>query len=126
MNLTRKLLLGKIHGARVTGADLHYEGSIAVDTDLLEAAGIAPLESVHVWNINNGERFETYAIPSPSGSGEVLVNGAAAHRVKPGDCVIIAAFCWLGSDEISTHRPRVVLIDGGNRPRLQGPVVGQN
>jgi aspartate 1-decarboxylase len=115
--LFRKLLRGKIHGATVTGADLHYEGSIAVDIDLLEAAGIAPFESVHVWNVTNGERFETYAIEGPSGSGEILVNGAAARRAQPGDQVIIAAFGWLTDDEVARHKPRVVLIEEHNRPR---------
>lgn len=112
--LYRKLLRGKLHGATVTGADLHYEGSIAVDTDLLSAAGIAHFESVHVWNVNNGERFETYAIPSPAGSREVLVNGAAARRVQVGDRVIIAAFGWLTEDEIAGHKPAVVILEGAN------------
>jgi aspartate 1-decarboxylase len=113
--LLRKLLRGKIHGATVTGADLHYEGSIAVDTDLLAGAGIAPFESVHVWNLNNGERFETYAIQSPAGSGEVLVNGAAARRAQVGDRVIIAAFGWMSEIEISSHKPAILLVDNANR-----------
>jgi aspartate 1-decarboxylase len=111
----RKLLRGKIHGATVTGADLHYEGSIAIDTDLLAGAGIAPFESVHVWNINNGERFETYAIASPAGSGEILVNGAAARRAQVGDRVIIAAFAWMSEIEISSHKPAILLVDNANR-----------
>ncbi len=111
----RKLLRGKIHRATVTGADLHYEGSIAIDADLLTGAGIAPFESVHVWNINNGERFETYAIPSTAGSGEVMLNGAAARRAHPGDQVIIAAFAWLTPDEVAGHKPAIVLLDNGNR-----------
>jgi aspartate 1-decarboxylase len=115
--LLRKLLRGKIHGATVTGADLHYEGSIAVDIDLLNAAGIAPFESVHVWNVTNGERFETYAIESPSGSHEILLNGAAARRAQPGDQVIIAAFGWLTDDEVAHHKPRIVLIEEHNQPR---------
>jgi aspartate 1-decarboxylase len=115
--LFRKLLRGKIHGATVTGADLHYEGSIAVDIDLLDAAGITPYESVHVWNVTNGERFETYAIEGPSGSGEILVNGATARRAQPGDQVIIAAFGWLSEEEASGHKPNVVLVDERNRMR---------
>lgn len=111
----RKLLRGKIHGATVTGADLHYEGSIAIDIDLLNAAGIAPFESVHVWNVTNGERFETYAIESAAGSGEVLVNGAAARRAQPGDQVIVAAYGWFTNEEIAAHAPRVVLVDSRNR-----------
>ena len=115
--MVRKLLRGKIHRATVTGADLHYEGSIAVDIDLLDAAGIAPFESVHVWNVTNGERFETYAIDSASGSGEILVNGAAARRAQPGDQVIVAAFGWLSDEEVSGHKPKVVLVDEHNRVR---------
>ncbi len=111
----RKLLRGKIHRATVTGADLHYEGSIAVDIDLLQAAGIAPFESVHVWNVTNGERFETYAIESPSGSGQILVNGAAARRAQPGDQVIIAAYAWLTDEEIASHKPKIVLLGRGTR-----------
>ena len=110
----RKLLRGKLHGATVTGADLHYEGSIAVDVDLLSAAGIAPFESVHVWNVTNGERFETYAIPSPAGSREVLVNGAAALMAQMGDRVIIAAFGWLTEGEIAGHKPAVVVLESAN------------
>jgi aspartate 1-decarboxylase len=109
----RKLLRGEIHGATVTGAELHYEGSIAVDVDLLEAAGIAPFESVHVWNLNNGERFETYTIASPAGSGEILVNGAAARRAQSGNRVIIAAFPWMS--DISSHKPAILLVDKANR-----------
>lgn len=108
---------GKIHGATVTGADLHYEGSIAVDIDLLNAAGIAPFESVYVWNVTNGERFETYAIESRSRSGEILVNGAAARRAQPGDQVIIAAFGWFTDEEVTRHKPRIVLIEEHNRKK---------
>lgn len=111
----RKLLRGKIHGATVTGADLHYEGSIAIDVDLLDDAGIAPFESVHVWNVTNGERFETYAIESPSGSGEILVNGAAARRAQVGDQVIIAAYGWLTDEEVASHKPKIVLLQDRNR-----------
>jgi len=93
---------------------MQYQGSIAVDTDLLSAAGIAPFESVYIWNLTNGERFETYAIPSPAGSREVLVNGAAARRVQVGDRVIIAAFGWLTEDEIACHKPAVVILEGAN------------
>ncbi len=113
--MQRKLLRGKIHGATVTAADMHYQGSIAVDTDLLNAAGIVPFESVHVWNVTNGERFETYAIASPSGSGEILVNGAAARLVQKGDKVIIAAFGWMDEKEVAAHQPAIVLVDGENR-----------
>ncbi len=113
--MLRKLLRGKIHRATVTGADLNYEGSISIDIDLLASAGIVPSESVHVWNLTNGERFETYAIESPAGSGEVMVNGAAARLVQIGDQVIIAAFGWMNEAEVSSHKPVVVLVDELNR-----------
>ena len=108
---------GKIHCAIVTGADLHYEGSISIDAELLDASGIAPFESVHVWNVTNGERFETYAIESPSGSGEILLNGAAARRAQVGDQVIIAAYAWLTDEEVANHKPKIVLLQGRNRQK---------
>jgi aspartate 1-decarboxylase len=113
--LFRKLLHGKIHGATVTATAVDYEGSIGVDADLLRAAGILPHESVHVWNVTNGERFETYAIANPAGSGEIVVNGAAAHKTRVGDKVIIAAFTWLTKKEFPGHKPAIVLVDAGNR-----------
>jgi aspartate 1-decarboxylase len=99
----------------VTGTAVDYEGSIGVDADLLAAAGIAPWESVHVWNVTNGERFETYAIVNPAGSGEVVVNGAAAHKTRAGDKVIVAAFTWLTEKELRKHRAKIVLVDAKNR-----------
>ena len=101
----------KIHRATVTGCDVDYVGSITVDEDLLEAAGIIDGEHVHIWNVTNGERLETYAIPAERGSGTICLNGAAAHKCSAGDKVIIAAFCW--TDE-PVHR-RVVLVDDNNR-----------
>jgi aspartate 1-decarboxylase len=114
--MLRKFLKSKIHQAVVTGCDLHYEGSIAIDEALLEAADIAENEAVHVWNVTNGERLETYAIRAPKGSGEVALNGAAARSAQIGDVLIIAAFCLLAGDEIRTHTPRILRITGGNRP----------
>ncbi len=110
-----KLMKGKIHRATVTKADLHYEGSIGVDSQLLEASGILPNEAVHVWNITNGERFETYALALKPGSGSIQVNGAAARLAQSGDLVIIAAFCWMEEAEARQHQPRVVLLDEANR-----------
>jgi aspartate 1-decarboxylase len=110
-----KVLKGKIHRATVTKADLHYEGSISIDQDLITACGLAPYEAVNVWNINTGERFETYAIPAPAGSGEIGLNGAAARLVQAGDLVIIAAFAWMTEEEAATHSPRVILVDASNR-----------
>lgn len=106
---------GKIHRAVVTRSDLHYEGSIGIDEDLLEAAGILPFEAVHVWNVDNASRFETYAIPLARSSGEICVNGAAARLAQAGDRVIVASFCWKDEQDGRGHRPTVVLVDGKNR-----------
>jgi aspartate 1-decarboxylase len=114
--MLRHLLRAKIHRATVTGADLDYEGSIALDVGLMEAAGLVPFEAVHVWNISNGERLVTYVIPGKRGSGEVVLNGAAARRVQKGDLIIVAAFCWVDERELSVHAARVVLVDARNRP----------
>lgn len=111
----RKFLRSKIHRATVTGADLEYEGSILVDSALLEASQILPFESVHIWNVANGKRFQTYAIPGPTGSGQVILNGAAARLVHAGDKIIIATFCWLDEEKIARHQPSVVLVDEQNR-----------
>lgn len=110
-----KLMKSKIHRAVVTQSDLHYEGSIGIDEDLLEASGILPHEAVHVWNVNNSERFETYAIPLQRGSGEICINGAAARLAQPGDLVIIASFCWMEEEQGRSYKPTVVLVDGDNR-----------
>jgi aspartate 1-decarboxylase len=114
--MTRCMMKGKIHRATVTGADLHYEGSITVDEELLEAADILPYEEVRIYNVNNGERFETYAIPGPRGSGVVCINGAAAHKASRGDLVIIAAFAQVAEAEARTWTPNCVFVDGRNRP----------
>ncbi len=108
---------GKIHRARVTGADLYYEGSITVDEALLEAANILPYEKVQVVNVTNGARLETYTIPGERGSGIICLNGAAARLNAPGDEVIIIAYAEMTPEEARRHRPRVVLVDESNRPR---------
>ncbi|PYX37800.1 MAG: aspartate 1-decarboxylase [Acidobacteria bacterium] len=110
-----KLMKSKIHRATVTRADLNYEGSIGIDENLLESAGILAGESVHVWNINNGQRCETYALPSTRGSGEICLNGAAARLVQAGDLVIVTTFCWLEEEAARRHVCRVVLVDEKNR-----------
>jgi len=112
MQLT--LMRAKIHRATVTKADLHYEGSISVDTDLLDAAGILVNEKVDVLNINNGERFTTYAIAAPAGSKQIQVNGAAARKVHAGDLVIIIAYGSMTHDEAKHFKPTVVLLDDKN------------
>ena len=111
------MLRAKLHRVRLTGANPDYEGSVAIDRDLLEAAGILEYEQVHVWNVNNGERLQTYAISTPSGSGEICLNGAAALKGSPGDVVIIAAFSQMTEVEARTHVPTVVYVEGCNRPR---------
>ncbi|HEX2760900.1 MAG TPA: aspartate 1-decarboxylase [Rhizomicrobium sp.] len=114
MQLT--LLKGKIHRATVTQCDLHYEGSISVDSALMERAGILPHEQVDVLNINNGNRFTTYAIPAPAGSGTIGINGAAARLAQKGDLVIIIAYARMEEAEAKSWQPRVVLVDPANKP----------
>lgn len=113
----RTMLGGKIHRAVVTGADLNYVGSITVDQDLLDAAGICVNEKVQIVNNNNGERFETYTISGERGSGAIYLNGAAARRVQKGDVVIIMSYVMLSEPEIASHEPKVVLVDEANRIR---------
>lgn len=105
------LLKAKIHRAKVTGADLQYEGSIAIDKALLDEAGILPNEQVHVFDINNGKRFVTYAIEARAHSEIICVNGAAARLVSPGDRVIIVAYAQMTPEEAKTHTPRVIKLN---------------
>lgn len=112
------LMKAKIHRATVTQADLEYEGSIAIDSDLLEESGILPHEQVHVYDVNNGNRFITYAIDAPKGSQTICVNGAAARLVTPGDKVIIVSFAQMSADEARSHRPRVLLVNDQNEVKL--------
>ncbi len=114
--MRRLMFKSKIHRATVTAAEQDYEGSLTVDAALLEAADILPYEQIHVWNVTRGSRLVTYALPAKPGSGTVCVNGAGAHLVSPGDLVIIATFCDMDETAARTHRPRVVLVDGKNRP----------
>jgi len=111
----RQMLRCKIHRATVTRTDLHYEGSITVDVALMEAAGMLPHEAVWIWNVNNGERFETYVLAGVRGSGEICLNGAAARKAQPGDLVIIAAFGWMEDEQALQHSPRVVMVSAQNR-----------
>jgi aspartate 1-decarboxylase len=122
--MLRPFLRAKIHRARVTRCDVNYVGSITVDRDLLEACDLLPLEQVEVYNVTRGTRFRTYCIPAPPGSGEVAINGAAAHVAQSGDFVIIAAYCQLDREDIPHHRTSVVLLDERNRVvevRVQTP-----
>jgi aspartate 1-decarboxylase len=113
--MRRTFFKSKIHRATVTHADLDYEGSVTIDEDLLEAAGIWEYEAVHVWNITRGTRLTTYAIRGERGSGIICINGAAAHLNRPGDMVILATFAELEESEARTHVPSVVLVDAKNR-----------
>ena len=106
----------KIHRATVTHADLAYEGSVTIDSELLELAGILPFEAVHIWNATQGTRLMTYALEGPRGSGAICVNGAAAHLNKPGDLVILATFAEMTPEEARAHEPIVVRVDSHNRP----------
>ncbi|MEO6798950.1 MAG: aspartate 1-decarboxylase [Rhodanobacter sp.] len=107
------MLKAKIHRATVTHAELHYEGSIAIDGLLLDASGIREYEQIHAWNVNNGKRFVTYALRAEEGSGIISVNGSAAHRATPGDVVIIAAFAQLSEAELEQFKPTCVYIASG-------------
>jgi aspartate 1-decarboxylase len=105
----------KIHRATVSHAELHYEGSIAIDGNLLDAAGIREYEQIHAWDINNGERFVTYALRAEEGSGIISVNGSAARSVEVGDLIIIAAFAQLDEKELTQFQPTCVYVDANNR-----------
>ncbi|WP_457629853.1 aspartate 1-decarboxylase [Oceanithermus sp.] len=107
----------KIHRATVTEADLDYEGSITIDQDLLDAAGIRVYEQVDVLDITNGNRLTTYTLPGERGSGEIKMNGAAAHLIHPGDLVIIIAYGTFSDEELADYHPTVVLVDEKNRLR---------
>jgi len=117
----RFMFKSKIHRATVTQADLDYEGSLTVDSNLLEAADILPYEEIHVWNISRGTRLRTYAIPAEPGSGRICVNGAGAHLVHPGDLIIIATFTEMDDAEARHHRPKVIHVDGRNHIRKGHP-----
>jgi aspartate 1-decarboxylase len=106
----------KIHRATVTDANLNYEGSITIDSDLIRLADLIPFEQVQVADINNGERFETYVIPGKSGSGEIILNGAAARKVAIGDLVIIIAYAQIEKDKAASFKPVIVHVDEKNRP----------
>ena len=111
----RTFCKSKIHRATLTDANLHYEGSITIDSDLMQAADIQPYEKVHVVNINNGSRIETYAIEGRRGSGEVCLNGAAARHGAPGDLVIIMSYAMMDEHETRSFEHKKVLVDENNR-----------
>ena len=108
------LLKSKLHRAKVTGVHQNYSGSLSIDQDLLDAAGFLHHEKILVGNISNGERFETYCIPAPRGSGEIALNGAAAHKGKVGDLLVIITFVTLNPDEAAVWEPKLVLVEKNN------------
>ncbi|MGH0038015.1 MAG: aspartate 1-decarboxylase [Myxococcota bacterium] len=115
--MTRTLLKSKIHRATVTEANIEYEGSVTIDLNLLEAADILPYERVDIWNCTNGNRITTYAIEGERGSGEICINGAAAHLNKPGDVVIIASWVDVEEPEARSLKAKRVFVDGQNEIR---------
>ena len=121
--MTRKMMRAKIHRATVTQADVDYEGSITIDRTLMDATDLLPGEAVCVWNVTNGNRFETYVVEGRRDAGEICVNGAAAHLVTPGDLVIIAAFAWMDEEAARRYEPKVVFVDARNRIRAKRPEV---
>ena len=112
--MLRYFLRSKIHRARVTQADLNYEGSITVDLELLDAAGVVPFEKVEIYNVTNGNRLATYVIPGVRGSGKICINGAAARLVKPDDVVIICCYGLFDEEDIKNHSSKIVLVDEDN------------
>ncbi|MDB5347136.1 MAG: panD [Schlesneria sp.] len=115
LSMQRILLKSKIHRATVTDAQLHYEGSVTIDTDLMRAADIVEHEQVQIYNVDNGNRLTTYAIPGPAGSGTICINGAAAHLVSPGHLIIICSYAQFEEIELGSHHPRVVHVNSDNR-----------
>jgi len=113
--MNRTMLKSKIHRATITGSDLHYVGSITIDADLLDAADIREHEQVHVLDVDNGARFETYTIAGERGSGEIKINGAAARLVHTGDTIIVISYASYSEEELESYEPRVVHVDAENR-----------
>lgn len=113
--MQRTLLKSKIHRATVTDANLNYQGSVTIDPLLMEAAALVHFERVEIYNVTNGERFATYAIPGRAGTGEICINGAAAHKAKAGDLVILASYAAYDDKELAGHKPALVFVDEANR-----------
>jgi aspartate 1-decarboxylase len=113
----KSMLQAKLHRVRVTQADLHYEGSCGIDSALLDTSGIREFQYIEIYNINNGERFSTYAIRAAANSGEISLNGAAARKAMIGDLLIITAYASYGEDELAAYQPIIVLVDEHNRPK---------
>jgi aspartate 1-decarboxylase len=122
--MLRSMLQAKLHRVRVTEADLHYEGSCGIDRQLLEVSGMKPFQYIELYNISNGERFSTYVIEAPRGSGVISLNGAAARKAMVGDLLIICAYSQYDEAELATYSPVVVLVDDKNRPVAGSAVAG--
>ena len=114
--MQRMMLQAKLHGARLTHADLHYEGSCGIDAALLELSGIRESQYLEIYNVTNGERFTTYALMSPRGGGEISLNGAAARKAAVGDSLIICAYAIYDEAELEGYKPKVVILDERNKP----------
>ncbi len=123
--MIRTLLKSKIHRATVTDANLDYEGSVTVDQVLMAAADLVPWERVEIYNITNGERFATYAIPGEAHGGEIVVNGAAAHKVTPGDLVILCSYAEYDEEEATHHQPAIVCVDRNNHVTPPAPKLAR-
>jgi aspartate 1-decarboxylase len=121
--MRRTLFKSKIHRATVTEANLHYQGSVTIDPVLMRAADVLPWERVEIYNVTNGERFATYAIPGAPGRGEICINGAAAHKAKRGDLIILCTYAEFEGEELARHQPSVVFVDEANRPVGQAPAA---
>lgn len=121
--MRRTLFKSKIHRATVTEANLHYQGSVTIDPVLMRAADVLPWERVEIYNVTNGERFATYAIPGAPGRGEICINGAAAHKAKRGDLIILCTYAEFEGEEVARHQPSVVFVDEANRPVGQAPTA---
>jgi len=117
--MQRTMLKSKLHRVTVTNSELGYEGSCAIDENLLEAADIREYQQIEIWNVDNGERFTTYAIRAERGSGVISVNGAAARKAAPGDILIIATFATYDEAELKNHKPDLVYVDSANRIKQQ-------
>jgi len=109
------MLKSKLHRARVTDANLNYEGSLTIDRQLMDEVGLIQFEKIKIYNINNGERFDTYVIEGPAGSGTIALNGAAARKGLTGDLIIIVSYALYTQDELSAYRPRIAVLDQNNR-----------
>jgi aspartate 1-decarboxylase len=117
--MNRIMLRAKLHRATVTEADLHYEGSCGIDEDLLDAADMCEFEKIELYNINNGERFSTYIIKAPRGSGTISLNGAAARKAHVGDLLIICTYAPMSESECASYQPKIVLLSAGNKFKVK-------